>query len=300
MKAAPAARSLRARRGRWGPPVRPARFVRPHANKWAAEPNGRHPCGTYIGGGTHGRRVPAEGFTIYGTARGYAAVTNPVRQRILRALEDGDRTLTELVDLTGKAKSTLSAVHLRDLLRSGLVEERLHDDDARVKVYRLTAKRIGTSSLPLDDLRVAVRSYVTSSQGALALPLASVVSAFDRLPPMEAREERWVALVGERLGTLAAAHLKAEQPAALLRELAEVWRREGLGPVANIRTDASGLEVGHANGGRPGGPRCALLRGFLQGALTTRSGRAAWVEETRCASRAKGKRCVFAIAWTRA
>ncbi|HEV8361470.1 MAG TPA: ArsR family transcriptional regulator [Candidatus Thermoplasmatota archaeon] len=237
----------------------------------------------------------AETFAIYATPKGYVAVTNPVRQRILRTLEDGEATLTDLVKLTGKAKSTLSAVHLRDLLDHGLVDERAHDDDARVKLYALAARRIGSSSVPLEDLRDAVRSYVASPQGGLALPLANIVDAFDQLPKLRPDEARWIGLVGERLGTLAAAHLKEQEPTALLRELAEVWRRDGLGKAVRPR-DATAIELTHAEGARPGGPRCALIRGFLQGALTTRSGRAAWVEERRCAGK-QGRACLFAVGW---
>jgi uncharacterized protein len=240
----------------------------------------------------------SEGFTIYATPKGYLAVTNPVRQRILQALEDGDRTLTDLVELTGKAKSTLSAVHLRDLLASGLAEERPHADDARVKVYRLAGRRIGSSSVPLGDLREAVKNYAASSQGGLALSLASIVDAFDRLPALEPQEMRWVGLVGERLGSLSAMHLKAAEPGPLLKELGEVWRRDGLGTRLKAKADASALELDHASGARPGGPRCAFMAGFLQGALTTRSGRPAWVQERTCsAPRGTGRKCTFSVAW---
>lgn len=239
----------------------------------------------------------AESFVIYGGPRGYQAVTNPVRQRILRALEEQDRTLTELVKLTGKAKSTLSAVHLRDLLRGGLVEERAHDEDSRVKVYRLVGRRIGSSSVPLDDLREAVRNYVSSAQGGLALPLVNIVEAFDRLPRLRAEESRWIGLVGERLGSMAAANLAAQEPGPLLRELGEVWRREGLGTAARVRSDGTALELNHAPGTLPGGPRCALVQGFLQGALTTRSGRPAWVRERACAGDGRSRRCVFEVRW---
>lgn len=238
----------------------------------------------------------AESFTIYGTPKGYVAVTNPVRQRILKRLEAGERTLTELVKLTGKAKSTLSAVHLRDLLHNGLVEERAHADDSRVKVYKLSGRRIGSSSVPIDDLREAVRNYMASSQGGLALPLANIVDAFDKLPSMRPDELRWIGLVGERLGSLAAMHLQAEKPGPLLRELGEVWHRDGLGKVVTVKGDAS-IVLGHAPGATPGGARCAVVRGFLQGALTTRSGRPAWVQETTCAGTGRGRRCAFAVTW---
>jgi len=240
-----------------------------------------------------------EGFAIYAAAGGYVAVTSPVRQRILAALEERDRTLTELVALTGKAKSTLSAVHLRELRRGGLVLEQAHARDSRVKVYRLAARRIGSSSVPLADLRDAVRTYVSSPQGGLALPLASIVQAFEQLPRLKPDEQRWVGLAGERMGSLAAAHLTSQAPEAALRELAAVWRDNALGKQAKPRPKASGLDVTHAAGAHPGGARCAFLRGFLQGALTTRCARPAWVHEASCGGEAKGgsSRCSFTVAW---
>lgn len=239
----------------------------------------------------------AESFAIYATPKGYIAVTNPVRQQILKVLEERERTLTELVKVTGKAKSTLSAVHLRDLLRNGLVEERPHADDSRVKVYTATGRRIGSSSIPIDDLREAVRKYMASSQGGLALPLANIVDAFDRLPAMKPDEVRWVGLVGERFGSLAAMHLHEKEPGPLLKEMAVVWRRDGLGTVVKVKGDASGIELGHAPGASGGGARCALVRGFLQGALTTRSGRPAWVTESSCGGSGPGRKCAFTISW---
>lgn len=242
-------------------------------------------------------RVPEESFTIYGTPKGYLAVTNPVRQHILKALEGGGKTLTDLVDLTGKAKSTLSAVHLRDLIDGGLVTEEAHRDDSRVKVYRLAGRRIGSSSVPVEDLREAVRNYATSAQGGMALPLASILEAFERLPAPRPEDAPWIGLVGERLGALASGHLKEREPGALLREVAEVWRHDRLGTV-KVRPGAAGIELRHAKGARAGGARCSFIGGFLQGALTTRAGRATWVEHTACAGN-RGTSCRFDVTWTK-
>lgn len=237
-----------------------------------------------------------ETFLIYSGASGYSAVTNPVRQQVLLALEERERTLGELVELTGKAKSTLSAVHLKDLLERGLISEEASTRDARVKVYRLVGKRIGGSSIPVVELRAAVRDYATSAQGALAMPFASMAAACEGLPLRGGADEEIVALIGERLGAHASSRLRGKDHEGLLREVGDAWTRDGLARTVRARPRAAGLDVAHAKGASPGGGRCALLRGFLRGALTTRTGTVARVRETTCASQA-GTRCTFEVTW---
>lgn len=236
-------------------------------------------------------------FTIYATEQGYDAVTNPIRRKILESLEDGEKTLGELVEATDRAKSTLSAVHMQDLRQRGLVTERADPDDGRVKLYGLTAKRIGASSVDMDDLRDAVREYVTSPQGGLAVPLSGVFKSFERLPDLEPGERRWVSLFGERLGAVAAKQFTSREPASLLNEIGDVWKREGLGRFPEVHADAASLHVTHAEDGAPGGSRCELFKGFLQGVLATRSGKAVWVQEHRCGAEEGSRTCVYAVEW---
>ena len=76
-------------------------------------------------------------FDIYQSPVGVTAVTNPVQRQILRALKEGDLQLPEIVELTGKAKSTLSSIHMKELLNRELVEELPHPTDSRRKIYHL-------------------------------------------------------------------------------------------------------------------------------------------------------------------
>lgn len=111
--------------------------------------------------------VVERAFDIYASREGYVAVTNPVRRRILEALAEAPRQLPELMEITGRSKPTLSSVHMRELLGQGVIREEPHPKDARRKVYHLTARRIGSSDIPVEELRSAVKhSTATASSGA--------------------------------------------------------------------------------------------------------------------------------------
>src|SRR5581483_3743852 len=137
-------------------------------------------------------------FDIYQTESGYTAVTNDVRRQILNALAKKDRQLPELVKITRKAKPTLSSVHMKELLQQRLVEELAHPTDKRKKIYRLRARRIGSSNLPVDQLRSAVKSYVSASPLAARLPLAACVEAICAAPASASDET--LRAQGRRLG----------------------------------------------------------------------------------------------------
>ncbi len=121
-------------------------------------------------------------FVIYGSTDGYTAVTNPIRRKILEALADrGDLELPDLVEVTDRSKSTLSSIHVPNLIERGLVEERPHPTDGRKKRFTLVGRRIGSSELPVEELRGAVREYVTGPQGrqqaTARLGLAAIAAA---------------------------------------------------------------------------------------------------------------------------
>jgi DNA-binding transcriptional ArsR family regulator len=82
----------------------------------------------------------------------FAALADPTRRRIVELLRQRPQRAGELAaqfDITGPAVSR----HLRVLRRSGLVEERGVDTDARVRVYHLRSE-------PL----VALRGWVDQVQ----------------------------------------------------------------------------------------------------------------------------------------
>ncbi|MDX1610910.1 MAG: winged helix-turn-helix domain-containing protein, partial [Candidatus Thermoplasmatota archaeon] len=171
--------------------------------------------------------MPENAFAIYQTQEGYAAVTSATRQAILEALEArGPLELPDLVEVTDRSKSTLSSVHMRDLLGRGLVEERPHPSDGRKKRFALVARRIGSSELPVDQLRDAVKDYVERSPLAVRLPLTVVIASMASLrsePPATVLRSQ-----GFELGAHLADLLDQDEPRGRLMALTTLLDREGV------------------------------------------------------------------------
>ncbi|MGB1697660.1 MAG: winged helix-turn-helix domain-containing protein [Thermoplasmatota archaeon] len=164
-------------------------------------------------------------FDIYQTATGVTAVTNPVQRQIMAALAQQDRQLPELVDLTGKAKPTLSSIHMKELLNRELIAEIPHPTDSRRKIYQMVAKPVGSSSLPVEALRNAVKQYarVNASPG---LPVADVLNAIGAAvdSPRGLLETQ-----AKALGRACAGKWGGDEPAQFIKSFTEFVESESLG-----------------------------------------------------------------------
>lgn len=209
-------------------------------------------------------------FDIYQTDSGYVAVTNNVRRAILLALAKKDRQLPELVKLTRKAKPTLSSVHMRDLIASRLVDELPHPSDRRKKIYRLRGKRIGSSNLPVGELRTAVKSYVAGARN-VHLPLAASLEAIAAAPP--SASDATLRAQARRLGELASESLPPGDARASVGAMAALFEREGLARPLKLDLEGLALEVEIAKPFAQDAARGALLlAGLTEGLLAPRAG----------------------------
>lgn len=230
--------------------------------------------------------MPASDFDIYATTEGYAAVTNQTRRRILDALAEGDQQLPDLVELTGKAKPTLSGVHMRELLDEGLIEEAPHPDDARRKVYRLAGRKIGSSNVPVDQLRDAVKEYVTVAPLAARFPLSVTFDALAAAPqdsPQDAIRSQ-----ATRLGRTLAPVVDGGDVASILVSAARLLEREGLARAKTLDLEASAIDLLPGDSAPRGVDRerlAVLLAGFVCGVL---QGREMGVPAVRFSTRASG------------
>ena len=207
-------------------------------------------------------------FDIYQTEAGYTAVTNEVRRTILNALAKKDRQLPELVKITKKAKPTLSSVHMKELLALKLVEEIHHPTDKRKKIYRLKARRVGSSNLPVEQLRTAVKQYAAASPHASRLPLTVAVESIADAPAdADARVLRQQA---RRLGVLSAGLFPQAAPREMVTGLATFLEREALARPLRIDLEALTLEMELQAGLAPEAPAARLaeiLAAFVEGAV---------------------------------
>jgi DNA-binding transcriptional ArsR family regulator len=215
--------------------------------------------------------MPTSNFDIYEVGDDYVAVTNEVRRSILSTLEEGPSQLPDLVELTGKSKSTLSSIHVRELVDQGIVEAGAHPQDERKKVYQLAGRKIGSSDVPLEELREAVKEYVSLAPEAARFPLSVAIDAMAAVP--EDADEDLLRSQARRLGLLVGQLLDVGQGRDQLMDIADMLEREGLADP--VRLD---MEAGDRLVLRPGdsAPREAslartgvLVAGLVEGVLAT-------------------------------
>ena len=74
---------------------------------------------------------------------GVNVIKSPVKLTILEMLRDSDMEFEEIVNSTGKSKSTVS-VHLKSLRESGIISYKVHPVDNRKKIFYLNSKYLGS------------------------------------------------------------------------------------------------------------------------------------------------------------
>lgn len=206
-------------------------------------------------------------FDIYQTDAGYAAITNPVQRQILEALRERERQLPELVELTGRSKPTLSSLHMKELLARELIEEAPHPTDSRRKVYRLRAQKIGSSDLPVAQLKQAIQHYVTLAPLSGRLPVATALEALAAAPA--GTPEAVLQAQAGRLGALCAALFKAGTPRDLWMRLSSFLEAERLATILRIDLQHGAMELRPGPAAPMAPARLAtLLAGFLEGVAT--------------------------------
>jgi len=95
--------------------------------------------------GRIGFRPSSAEIELFVTAGGVRAVESPVRVKILALLRDRELSFHEIVQETGKAKSTVSA-HLKFLLQEGIIGEKPDLADSRRKNFYIRSRHLGDIS----------------------------------------------------------------------------------------------------------------------------------------------------------
>ncbi|MDO5860910.1 ArsR family transcriptional regulator, partial [Methanobrevibacter sp.] len=88
-------------------------------------------------------KKPIQIFSNFNENIGVNVIKSPVKLTILEMLRDSDMEFDEIVNNTGKSKSTVS-VHLKGLRESGIISYRVHPVDNRKKIFYLNSKYLGS------------------------------------------------------------------------------------------------------------------------------------------------------------
>ncbi len=101
---------------------------------------------------------------LFATSKGVRAVDSPVKAKILSMLRNGELSFDQIVESSGKAKSTVS-VHLKKLVNEGIIDSKPDPNDARKKIFFINSEYLGDLSQEKrlgDEIEDYVSSYVMS------------------------------------------------------------------------------------------------------------------------------------------
>ena len=102
---------------------------------------------------------------LFSTSEGIYAINSPVRVKILSMLRKGELNFDQLVELSGKAKSTVS-VHLRRMADEGIIGSKTDPLDARKKIFFIKSEYLGKLSgkkVVTENIEDYITNYIDST-----------------------------------------------------------------------------------------------------------------------------------------
>jgi len=240
-----------------------------------------------------------EPIELFATSAGIRAVDSPVRVKIIAMLKERELPFDEIVEGTGRAKSTVS-VHLNDMAEAGIIGARLDSQDRRKKIFYINSNYLG--GLQKDRILEDDINELISRKG-----VPDVVDFFKvmfrsirvQLCLQGINIDPVLSEAGQRVGGALYAHIGSPDREELLRNLAEFWASHGLGRM--VVRSRSPLTVyiydcfECAELPLLGRPACAFDLGILQGIFFAHYGEERPIEEVACYAMGHDH-CCFVIA----
>lgn len=225
---------------------------------------------------------------LFSTPKGLYVVDSPIRIKILNLLREKERKFDEIVDLSDKAKSTISE-HLKKLYEEGIVDSRIDPEDARKKIFSLKSEYLGELSrekLFKEDLKKYVQGYLESDGSPFEFfrllfqtMRVSLISQGISVDPI-------LHEAGFQVGETLYPSLKAPDDQKFLENLAQFWDSHQLGRVELKSTDPLVINVYDCFEckGLPymGKTACAFDSGLLMALFSAHYNKPREVTETKC------------------
>ncbi len=226
------------------------------------------------------------GTTILATKKGIVALNSPIKLKLLEIIRKGIASFEELVEQSGRAKSTVS-VHLHDLERLNLIEERTFPNDRRKKYFVLNALYLAYSETPLrEQYDMQLENIATSALNGesfkekLFCMMRYGMEAYgiDPNPIMKK--------LGSDVGIKIGKELKSKDCVGVLEELADFWNTHTLGDMSINNESMLTVQVENcylcSSMPNVGKTLCSLDEGIMEGAISGRLGIACSVQEVEC------------------
>jgi len=177
-------------------------------------------------------------YKIFSSDNKVDVVKGQVKVKILDSLCLNNMSFNEIVELTGKAKPTVSQ-HLRELVDEGLIKSTKDPNDARRKIFCINAEFLG-------DLSRNKESKFDIDEYFSKLPQLKDPFEFYRLILRSLRAEFWneginidpiLHNAGKRVGDVFYEELKSNDLDTLLENISKFWENKQLGQVEVTKHD---------------------------------------------------------------
>ena len=243
---------------------------------------------------------PIQIFSNLNDDVGVNVIKSPVKLTILEMLRDSDMEFEEIVNNTGKSKSTVS-VHLKSLRESGVISYRVHPVDNRKKIFYLNSKYIGSVNYTdPKEIKETQTDYLVENLINDDAEFSTLL--FHTLKSMLIQEginiDPIMQSTGNSIGNSLFDKLYDEDLEVFMGNIAESWKKKGLGRVSfkigqiiKITTyDCFECELLP----RTGKPACFLDTGIFEALFSQYFKMPVSVIETQCYTMGDEK-CVFEV-----
>ena len=231
-------------------------------------------------------RKPIQIFSNLNENIGVNVVKSPVKLTILEMLRDSEMEFDEIVNNTGKSKSTVS-VHLKSLRESGIISYRVHPDDNRKKIFYINSKFLGSVNITEPkEIEETQSDYLIKHLIEEDEEFSTLL--FHTLKAMLIQEgvniDPILQSTGNTIGKSIFEILYDDDLDIFMENIADFWQRKGLG---RLTFECKLLP-------RTGKPACFLDTGIFEGLFTEFFNLPVSVIETQCYTMGDEK-CVFEI-----
>ncbi|WP_458456317.1 V4R domain-containing protein [Methanobrevibacter sp.] len=243
---------------------------------------------------------PIQIFSNMNDNIGVNVVKSPVKLTILEMLRDTEMEFDEIVNNTGKSKSTVS-VHLKSLRENGIISYRVHPQDNRKKIFFINSKYIGSVDVAEPkEIKEAQSDYLVENIVDEDAEFSTLL--FHTLKAMLIQEgvniDPILQSTGNSIGKSIFNKMYDDDLDVFMQNIADFWQRKGLGrltfdvgQIIKITTyDCFECELLP----KTGKPACFLDTGIFEGLFTEFFNLPVSVIETQCYTMGDQK-CVFEI-----
>jgi predicted hydrocarbon binding protein len=225
---------------------------------------------------------------LFSTSEGIYAINSPVRVKILSVLRKGELSFDQIVELTGKAKSTVS-VHLKRMTDEGIIDSRIDPKDARKKIFFIKSEYLGKLSgkkVVTENIEKYVSSYIDSEGDPYefyrlifhTIRVSLIGQGIDIDPILYE--------AGVKVGETLYEKVKDPDINKLAENIAMFWESHNLGEVEVVGLEPLTINVSECfeckNLPPLGKPACAFDSGILKAVFSAHFNDEHVVDETKC------------------